>query len=128
MAREIRVNKLLEPKATYSHATVSGNLMFVAGQVAINPKNNEFLEGTIGEQTKLALENLEAVVKAAGACLSDVIKVNAYITSREHFASFDATYRNYFEKPYPARTSVVALLPNEKVLVEIEAVVELKDR
>jgi len=127
MPREIRADKLPAiPKATLSYGIATENLLFISGQVAIDPKTNKYTQGTIEEQTKLTLQNVKVVIEAAGASMSDIVKVGAIITKREHFAAFDATYRTFFEPPYPARTTIVALLAEPKVLVEVEAIVELK--
>ena len=108
------------PDFPYSPGIVSGDLVYTAGQVA-NDENGNIVSDAIEAQTRRALDNLRAVLKAAGCDLSDVIKVNAYLTDLSSFAVYNDVYREYFSEPYPARTTVgAALAPG--YLVEIEAV------
>jgi 2-iminobutanoate/2-iminopropanoate deaminase len=108
------------PDFPYSPGVVSGDLVYTAGQVA-NDANGRIVSDEIEAQTRQVLDNLRAVLKAAGCELSDVIKVNAYLTDLAHFAVYNDVYREYFSEPYPARTTVGApLAPG--YLVEIEAV------
>ncbi len=108
------------PDFPYSPGIVSGDLVYTAGQVA-NDENGNIVSDEIEAQTRRALDNLRAVLKAAGCDLSDVIKVNAYLTDLSSFAVYNDVYREYFSEPYPARTTVgAALAPG--YLVEIEAV------
>jgi 2-iminobutanoate/2-iminopropanoate deaminase len=111
---------LSRPDFPYSPAVVSGDLVYTAGQVA-NDENGQIVSDEIEAQTRRVLDNLRAVLKAAGCDLSDVIKVNAYLTDLSNFAVYNEIYREYFSEPYPARTTVGApLAPG--YLVEIEAV------
>ena len=114
------------PKAIgpYSHAIWSGNLLYCSGQTPIDPATGKLVEGTIGEQTQQAFNNLEAVLKDAGLEMDDVIKVNVYLTSMGNFAGMNAVYQTRFNTPYPARTTVaVAELPLG-AQVEIELVAQ----
>jgi 2-iminobutanoate/2-iminopropanoate deaminase len=108
------------PDFPYSPAIVSGDLVYTAGQVA-NDANGRIVSDEIEAQTRQVLDNLRAVLQAAGCDLSDVIKVNAYLTDLANFAVYNDVYREYFSQPYPARSTVgAALAPG--YLVEIEAV------
>jgi 2-iminobutanoate/2-iminopropanoate deaminase len=108
------------PDFPYSPGVVSGDLVYTAGQVA-NDENGKIVSDEIEAQTRRVLDNLRAVLKAAGCELSDVIKVNAYLTDLSSFPVYNDVYREYFSEPYPARTTVGApLAPG--YLVEIEAV------
>ena len=108
------------PDFPYSPGVVSGDLVYTAGQVA-NDANGTIVSDDVEAQTRQVLDNLRAVLKAAGCELSDVIKVNAYLTDLSNFAVYNDVYREYFSEPYPARTTVGApLAPG--YLVEIEAV------
>ena len=78
---------------------------------------------TIAEQTRATLANVKAIVEAAGASLSDVVKVNVYLTDLTHFAAMNEVYASFFPEPYPVRTTVQAGLLG--FLVEIDAVAEL---
>ena len=111
---------LAVPKPPYSPVVVSGDIVYTAGQVAHGPDCN-LVEGGIEEQTRQALENVRTCVEAGGLTLEDVVKVNAYLADLGDFPGYNQVYVEFFDAPYPARTSVQAGLP-EGVLVEIEAV------
>jgi 2-iminobutanoate/2-iminopropanoate deaminase len=111
---------LSRPDFPYSPGVVSGDLVYTAGQVA-NDENGKIVSDEIEAQTRRVFDNLRAVLKAAGCDLSDVIKVNGYLTDLSNFAVYNNVYREYFSEPYPARTTVGApLAPG--YLVEVEAV------
>jgi 2-iminobutanoate/2-iminopropanoate deaminase len=108
------------PDFPYSPVVVSGDLVYTAGQVA-NDENGKIVSDEIEAQTRRVLDNLRACLRAAGCELSDVIKVNAYLTDLANFPVYNDIYREYFKEPYPARTTIGApLAPG--YLVEIEAV------
>ena len=108
------------PKAPYSPVVVSGDLVYTAGQVGFD-EHGELVPGGIAEQTRRALENLTACLRAGGCELTDVLKVNVYLAHLGVFEEFNGVYREFFQEPYPARTTVGAALPGD-ILVEIEAV------
>jgi len=110
---------VVRPKAPYSPVVVDGGLVYTAGQVAFDEKG-ELVAGGIEAQTRRALENLTACLRAAGCELGDVLKVNAYLADLGDFEGFNAVYREFFEEPFPARTTVGVALPGA-LLVEIEA-------
>jgi len=118
--RAIQPEGVARPQAPYSPVVVDGGLVYTAGQVAFD-EQGELVPGGIGEQARQALENLTACLGAAGAELSDVLKVNAYLADLGDFAGFNAVYGEFFSAPYPARTTVGVSLP-AGLLVEIEAV------
>ena len=107
------------PKAPYSPVVVDGDLAVTAGQVGFDG-SGELVPGGIEPQTRQALDNLTACLRAAGCERGDVLKVNAYLADLGDFEAFNAVYREYFQAPYPARTTVGVSLPGE-ILVEIEA-------
>lgn len=108
------------PKPPFSQVVVSGDLVHTAGQVGFD-EQGELVPGGIEEQARRALENLTACLRAGGCELTDVLKVNAYLADLGTFESFNEVYREFFQAPYPARTTVGAALPGG-ILVEIEAV------
>lgn len=110
----------------YSQAVKTGNLMFISGQLPIDPKTSAFAGDDIVSQTKQSLTNIKAIVEAAGSTMDDVVKVNIFLKDMNHFADMNAVYGEFFTANYPARAAVeVARLPKD-ALVEIEAVVEVK--
>ena len=118
--RAIQPDGVARPQAPYSPVVVEGGLVYTAGQVAFDAQG-ALVAGGIEEQARRALENLTACLHAAGAELSDVLKVNAYLSDLGDFSGFNAVYGEFFSEPYPARTTVGVSLP-AGLLVEIEAV------
>ena len=118
--RAIQPEGVARPKAPYSPVVVDGGLVYTAGQVGFD-EQGELVAGGIEEQSRQALENVRACLRAAGAELSDVLKVNAYLADLGDFPGFNAAYGEFFSEPYPARTTVGVSLP-AGLLVEIEAV------
>lgn len=112
------------PKAPYSPVVAAGDLVYTAGQVGFD-ENGELVPGGIEAQARRALDNLTSCLRAAGAEPADVLKVNAYLADLGDFAAFNEVYREYFDEPYPARTTVGVSLPGE-ILVEIEAVARVR--
>ncbi len=122
--RAIQPEGVARPKAPYSPVVVEGGLVYTAGQVAFD-EQGELVPGGIEEQARRALENLTACLRAAGAELSNVLKVNAYLADLGDFGGFNAVYSEFFSEPYPARTTVGVSLP-AGLLVEIEAVARVE--
>jgi 2-iminobutanoate/2-iminopropanoate deaminase len=110
---------LATPQNPYSPVVVSGDLVVTAGQVA-HDENGQLAADDIAGQCSRALENLRTCLRAAGCELTDVIKVTAFLADLGDFAAYNDVYREYFHEPYPARTTVGAMLP-QGILVEIEA-------
>ncbi len=121
--RAIQPEGVARPKAPYSPVVVDGGLVYTAGQVGFD-EQGELVSGGIEEQSRQALENVRSCLRAAGAELSDVLKVNAYLADLGDFPGFNAAYSEFFSEPYPARTTVGVSLP-AGLLVEIEAVARI---
>jgi 2-iminobutanoate/2-iminopropanoate deaminase len=111
---------LAVPKPPYSPVVVSGDTVYTAGQIANDPDGN-LVQSGIAEQARQTLENVRTCLEAAGCTMDDVVKVNAYLADLADFPGYNEVYVEFFDQPYPARTSVQAGLP-AGVLVEIEAV------
>lgn len=110
----------------YSQGVVAGGILYASGQIPLNPKTGEIVSGGVSEQTKQVLENMKAVVEAAGADMSKVVKVTIYIVDMQQFAVVNEIYGTYFSAPYPARACVeVSKLP-KGVEVEMDAIVHLQ--
>ena len=112
------------PKAIgpYSQATVFEKLIFTSGQLPLNPKTGEIVEGGIESQTKQSLTNLDAVLTAGGSSLSKVLKTTVLLSDMNDFAAMNKVYAQFFTDAFPGRSAVqVARLPMD-ALVEIEAV------
>ena len=106
----------------YNQAIVSGNLVFASGQIALDPITGQLVEGDVQAQTRRALENLSAVLQAAGSSLANVTKTTVFLTSMANFTAMNEVYAHYFTSEPPARSTVaVAELPRN-ALVEVEAI------
>ncbi len=111
---------MAKPRPPYSPVVISGDTVYTAGQVAYDG-NGALVEGGIEEQTRRVLENVRTCLEAAGCTLDDVVKVTAFLVDLGEVAGYNEVYREFFDEPYPARSTVQAgLAPG--VLVEIEAV------
>lgn len=108
MKRKIYTGEGVSASGPYSHAVDAGDYVFFSGQTAMNSlgKENNLLKGKIELQTKEVFSNLASVMKAAAIDKSQVLKVNVYLTSMEHFEAMNGIYQEFFESPYPARTCV----------------------
>jgi reactive intermediate/imine deaminase len=96
----------------YSQAVQVGNTLYTSGQIPLDPATGELVAGDITAQAKRVFENLRAVVEAAGASFNDVARVGIYLTDLGNFAAVNAVMAEYFQEPYPARSTIgVAALP-----------------
>lgn len=106
----------------YSQAVRCGNLVFVSGQIPLDPATGQVMEGDAATQARRVLENLRAILQAAGLDMQHVVKTTIFLTDLSQFAAVNEVYAAHFQPPYPARSTVqVAALPRG-VQVEIEAV------
>jgi 2-iminobutanoate/2-iminopropanoate deaminase len=107
----------------YSQGIVCGNLLFVSGQLPIDPSSGELVSGSIEEKTRQVLSNLRAIAEAAGASLEDVVKTTVFLKDMNDFGAMNGVFAEYFPNTPPARAAVqVAALPKD-VDIEIEAIV-----
>ncbi len=112
---------------TYSQAVKVGGTVYLSGQIPLVPETMEMVEGGMEAQIRRVFDNLQAVAKAAGGSLADVVKLNIFLTDLAHFPLVNQVMAEYFEQPYPARAAIgVASLPKDAG-VEMDAVLELED-
>lgn len=122
--KEIKTDKAPKAIGPYSQAIKTDSLIFVSGQLPIDPNTNEFASDEIVEQTKMSLTNLKNIIEEAGSTMDKVLKVTVYLKNMEDFPKMNEVYETFFSAPYPARAAFeVARLPKD-ALVEIEAVIE----
>ena len=110
----------------YSQAVVANGFVFASGQIPIDPATGDIVEGDIAVQTRRVLDNLKAVLEAAGSSLAQVVKTTVYLSSIDDYPAMNEVYAEYFGESCPARAAVaVAALPrNVDVEIEVVAVVE----
>lgn len=123
MRKVIRTSNAPRPRGPYSQAIVAGDLVFVAGQVPVNPATNELELGDIRSETRLTLENVRAVLEAAGSSMRDVVRVGVFLADLSDFAAMNEVYAKFFPVDPPARSTVGAQLP--KIKIEIDCVARL---
>ena len=122
MKNEIKTKNAPEAIGPYSQAIEANGFIFASGQIPIDPVTNELVMGTIEEQTRLALTNLQAVLEAGGSSLDKVVKCSVFLENMDDFTKMNGVYAEFFNSPFPARAAVqVARLPKD-VKVEIEAI------
>ena len=111
----------------YSHAVVSNGLLFCSGQIPLDPETGELVGSTAADQARQCLTNLEAVCAAAGAKLTDAVRVTVWLADMNDFAAVNEVYEGFFDDEPPARVAIaVAALP-KGAIVEIDAIVALPD-
>ena len=127
MSKEpIQTNKAPEAIGAYSQAIISGDLLFISGQIPLNPETMEVEDSSFEESAYRVISNLENICKEAGASLDDIIKLNIYLLDLENFASLNKIMEEKFSQPFPARATIeVAGLPKD-VTIEMDAIVSLK--
>lgn len=126
MSKEIiSTDKVAKPKVPLSSAVKVGNLVFISGTTPFD-KNHQVAKGDFRAQMRQVMENLKAVLEAAGSSLNKVVKVNVILTRVSDFEAMNEIYRTYFkEGNYPARTTIGAKLAGKDFLLEIECVAEV---
>ncbi len=106
----------------YSQAVRRGGTVFLSGQIPLDPASGQLVEGDIGLQTRRVFDNLQAVCRAAGGSLDDVVRIGIYLTDLGDFAQVNAVMADYFTAPYPARSTIqVSALPRG-AQVEVDAI------
>ncbi|WP_423148699.1 RidA family protein [Rubrolithibacter danxiaensis] len=122
MKKTIYTTNAPAPIGPYSQAVQTGNLLFISGQIAINPETGELVSETIAGETKQVMENISAVLSEAGYTFSEVIKSTIFLSDMSLFNSVNEVYGTYFTADFPARETVaVAGLP-KSVNVEISVI------
>ena len=106
----------------YSHAIRTGNLLFISGQIPLDPATGEIVPGGPAAEAKQCLKNLRAILKTAGMDTQNVVKVTVFLTDMDNFATVNEVYAKVFSAPLPARSCVAVKALPRGSLVEIEAI------
>ncbi|HEX4571520.1 MAG TPA: Rid family detoxifying hydrolase [Dongiaceae bacterium] len=123
MRREIITTDRIAPSVgPFSAAVRAGDLLFLSGQVALDPATGKLIAGDIGAQTEQIFANISAVLEAAGKSLDDVMKTTVYLADLKDFGAMNTVYACHFQTPYPARTTIQAAGLPLGAAVEIEVV------
>ena len=123
MKQRINTDKAPAAIGPYSQAIDSGHgLIFVSGQLPIDPATGAFPEGGVQEQTRQSLTNAKAILEAAGLSLSNVVKTTVFLADMGDFAAMNEIYAQFFGEPFPARSAVAVKTLPKGALVEIECI------
>jgi 2-iminobutanoate/2-iminopropanoate deaminase len=117
----VRTPNATQPFGPYSQGVIAGNLLFVAGQGATDPKTGQMAEG-IEAQTHQTLANIKGIVEASGFSMRDVVKVSIFLRNMDDFKRVNEVYKTFFPEDPPARTTVEAKLPVQGMLIEIDVI------
>ena len=122
MKKIIKTPKAAQPVGPYNQAVKVGNMLYVSGQIPLDPATGELVNGDVPEQTRMVMENLGAILEAAGMDFSKVIKCSIFITDMKEFPKLNEVYAGYFKDDPPARETIqVGALP-KFVDVEISCI------
>ena len=108
----------------YSQAIKVGELLFVSGQLPINPATGTFAEGGIKELTRQSLTNMKAILEEAGTSMANVVKTTVFLADMNDFAAMNEVYAEFFAAPFPARSAVAVKTLPKGALVEIECIAQ----
>jgi len=110
----------------YSDGIIVSGFLFVSGQAAVDFKSSKFILGTIEEETRLTLNNIQAIVEAAGASMDDIVKCTVHLSDINEFDRYNKVYSEYFTGIKPARTTVQSVLA-ENLKIEIDCTAKIPD-
>lgn len=123
--KEVKTSRAPGAIGPYSQGVRAGNFLFISGQLPLDPETGEFVAGDIEAKTRQVLKNIGAIVEAAGADLSQVVKTVIFLTDLGNFSRVNKVYGEYFHGVYPARSTVQVCALPKGAEIEIEAVVYL---
>ena len=121
MRKIVRSSDGPKPRGVYSQAVMVDGLVFVSGQGPVNPATNELEQGDIKSQTRRTLRNIEAILRAAGSSMREVVRVGVFLTDLKDFAAMNEVFLEFFPENPPARTTVGAQLPGMNVEIDCVA-------
>ena len=107
------------PIGPYSQAVQAGNMLYLSGQIAIDPGTQELIDGDVGDETKRVMQNIEALLEASGFTFANIVKTSVFLSDMKHFALVNEIYGSYFQSDFPARETVAVLGLPKNVNVEI---------
>ncbi|UYN88990.1 MAG: RidA family protein [Anaerolineales bacterium] len=117
--------KGIKPMGPYTPAIRMGDLLFISGQVGIDPETGQFVEGGVAEQARQVLENLKGLVETGGSSMDKVLKTTMFLTNMADFAKVNEVYAQYFASEPPARSTIQVVALPGGALVEIEAIASI---
>lgn len=121
----IKTDKAPLPVGPYSQAVIYGELVFISGQISLDPATNTLVRGTIEEEARLVLDNIKAILEEAGSSLEKVLKTTVFLADIEDFGKFNEVYEQYFSSHPPARSCIQAGRLPKGMKVEVEVIAHL---
>ena len=118
----IYTDKAPEPIGPYSQAVLTGGMLFISGQIPIDPATSQLITGSIGDEARQVMKNLEALLLASGLSFESVVKATIFLSDMNHFAEVNEIYGSYFISKFPARETVAVLGLPKNVNVEISMI------
>ena len=124
MSSRIDTSNAAQPVAAYSQAVEAGDLVFVSGQIPLDPVSGELISEEMNSATARCIANAQAILQAAGLDLNNVVKVSVFLTTMDDYAEMDAAYREAMPMPFPAREAVAVLALPKGARVEISMIAQ----
>jgi 2-iminobutanoate/2-iminopropanoate deaminase len=110
------------PIGPYNQALLISNTLYISGQIGLNPENSQLIPGGIEEEFRQAMNNMDAILKAAGMSFKNIVKISIFIKNMSDFEKVNIIYKDFFSEPYPARETIgINELP-KKALIEISGI------
>ena len=124
MSSRIDTSDAAQPVAAYSQAVEAGDLVFVSGQIPLDPATGELISEDMNADTARCIANAQAILQAAGLDLNNVVKASVFLTTMDDYAEMDAAYREAMPMPFPAREAVAVLALPKGARVEISMIAQ----
>jgi len=121
----VRSPQAPRPVGPYSQAIRAGRFLFISGQLPIDPNTGQLVGGSVAEQTRRCMENIKAILAAAGASLKHIVKTTIYLADLKDFPAVNQAYANYFDLDPPARTTIQAAAVPKGAAIEMDAIAYL---
>tara|TARA_B100001250_G_C19561672_1_gene683585 strand:- start:59 stop:439 length:381 start_codon:yes stop_codon:yes gene_type:complete len=122
MKQKILSNQAPYPIGPYSQAIKYNNIIFISGQIAMEPKTNKLITNNIEQETRLVMENIRNILTASNSNFDNVVKCSIFLSNMNLFESVNKIYASYFNDPYPARETIAVKTLPKNVNVEISAI------
>ena len=119
MKKVITTDKVPSPIGPYSQGLMVGNNLYLSGQIALDPATNKVMKGSIKEETRAVMDNLKAILEAAGMSMDNVVKTTIFLKDMNNFMQVNEVYGSYFTKEFPARATIEASRLPKDANVEI---------
>ncbi len=123
--KAVKSERAPAPVGPYEQAVMAGEFVFLSGQIGLDPSTGKMVDGGVPEQTAQAIENLKAVLEAAGSSLSNVVRAGVYLTDMGDFGKMNEVYAKYFGGAKPARSAIAVKALPAGALVEVDAIATL---